>query len=418
MAKQDPVLIVGAGLAGLSCALELQAAGIPFLILEAADEACGRVRTDLVEGFRLDRGFQVYLSAYPDASRLLDYDDLQLRPFYPGALIRSEGRFRRLTDPWRKPLTAASDLWPPVLHLGDLLRMGRLRRAVLRLRELRALEISQVTTADYLRDFGFSDRTINLFFRPFFGGVFLDPELKTAGSTFAFVFRMMSLGPVCLPSSGMGSIPGQLSRMLAPGSLMFGERVTGVHSGGVEVESGREWSASAVVVATDGKEAHRMIGSLPERPFQTVTCLYFYAPQPPFREPYLVLNSEGSGPINNLVIPTNVSSDYHLGQEGCLVSITVLGCGDSPERLLDAVTDQLTDWFGGAVRSWKHLRTYEIKRALPRQFPQDLKVRMPVLPSGMFVCGDFLENASINGAVVSGRAAAGQVIRFLRPTRG
>ncbi|MGA1525128.1 MAG: FAD-dependent oxidoreductase, partial [Planctomycetota bacterium] len=113
---QRPVLVVGAGLAGLTCARALSAAGVPVRVLDAADAVGGRVRTDVVEGFRLDRGFQVLQTAYPEARRALDYGALELRPFEPGALVRVAGRFVRVVDPWRRPLGALASI--ALLALG------------------------------------------------------------------------------------------------------------------------------------------------------------------------------------------------------------------------------------------------------------------------------------------------------------
>ncbi|MFZ5833144.1 MAG: FAD-dependent oxidoreductase [Planctomycetota bacterium] len=100
MAPNCEVIVFGAGLAGLCCARRLMESGRDCLLLEASDGVGGRVRTDLVEGFRLDRGFQVLLTAYPAAQAILDYDRLDLRPFYAGAIVLHAGRFHRVADPW------------------------------------------------------------------------------------------------------------------------------------------------------------------------------------------------------------------------------------------------------------------------------------------------------------------------------
>ena len=132
MAANRDVIIIGAGLAGLSCARALHQRGISCLLLEASDDVGGRVRTDKLEGFLLDRGFQVLLTAYPEVRRWLDLESLNLRPFYPGALMRTAGRFERLVDPWRRPLDAIKQLFTSRIRMSDGLAVARLRRRACR----------------------------------------------------------------------------------------------------------------------------------------------------------------------------------------------------------------------------------------------------------------------------------------------
>ncbi len=219
------VLIVGAGLAGLCCARRLQSQGIRFQILEASDAVGGRIRTDYVEGFRLDRGFQVFLTSYPEARQSLDYQALRLRPFQPGALVRYGGRFHELSDPWRRPLASLGSLISPIGSLGDKLRVARLRARVLKGSIEDRFYDPELTTLGALQDDGFSASMIDRFFRPFLGGIFLDAELRTSSRMFQFVFRMVSLGSVCLPADGMEAIPRQLASALPPGSIRLGARV-------------------------------------------------------------------------------------------------------------------------------------------------------------------------------------------------
>ncbi|MBE3032537.1 MAG: FAD-dependent oxidoreductase, partial [Actinobacteria bacterium] len=166
------VIVVGAGLAGLCCARELASQGVDVLVLERSDAAGGRLRTDEVDGFLLDRGFQVLLTAYPEARRALDYERLGLRPFYAGALVRHRGGFARVADPLRHPLDAARNLRSGPGSLVDKLRVARLRRRLSRASLNEVLEAPQVTTAEALRLEGFSREIVDGFFRPFFGGIF------------------------------------------------------------------------------------------------------------------------------------------------------------------------------------------------------------------------------------------------------
>ena len=188
------VIVVGAGLAGLSAARTLQAAGRRVRVLEASDGVGGRVRTDVVDGFRLDRGFQVLLTAYPEVQRSLDLPALRLQRFDPGASVYVGGRFHTVGDPFRQPSTALSTVMAPIGSVADKLRIARLRAQVRRgdVREL--LRGHDVPTVEALRERGFSETMIDRFFRPLFGGIQLDPTLGTSARMFDVIFRMLASG--------------------------------------------------------------------------------------------------------------------------------------------------------------------------------------------------------------------------------
>lgn len=412
--KHDAI-VVGAGLAGLCCAVQLQRSGADFVMVEASDSVGGRIRTDRVDGFQLDRGFQVFLTSYPEAKQQLDYRALRLKPFLPGAMVRHAGGFHLLADPWRSPFSAVSSLLSPIGSFADKLRIARLRSRSLRGSVEDRFDDPETTTLRALQDAGFSDSIIDRFFRPFLGGIFLDPELMTSSRMLYFVFRMFSLGAASLPAEGMQAIPRQLASALPESKIRLNERVARVHSGGVCLESGEELSARAVVVAVDGIAAGTLLGGEIASAGQGVSSLYFAAERPPIQQPLLVLNGGEGGPINNLCVPTLVAHTY--GPVGAsLISVTVLGASEAPERLIAEVRDQLGEWFGPATKGWRHLRTYRIPYALPQQSPPALS--SPERPvrwgPGVYVCGDHRDNASIQGAMVSGRRAADAVLEDLR----
>ena len=415
------VIVIGGGLAGLACALRLQQQGIEALVLEGADRVGGRVRTDRVEGFALDRGFQVYLTAYPEGRRVLDLEALGLRPFYPGALVRRRGRFHKVADPWRRPLDALVSLASPVGTLGDKLRVRALRARARNGAVEERLSAPQTTTLAALRRDGFGDGMIDAFFRPFLGGVFLERELETSSRMLEFVFRMFSAGDAALPAGGMQAIPEQLALRLPSEAVRTDTVVLAVDRDGVTLAGGKRLPAQAIVIATEGPEAARLAaGALESAPgaappaVRSTTCLYFAAARPPVAEPILVLSGDGpaDGPVNNLCVPSLAQPGY-APSGAALVSVTVLGLpalGDAALRA--AVLDQLTGWFGVQVRGWQHLATYRIPFALPAATPADLDPpSRPVrLREGLYVAGDHRENPSIHGALVSGRRAAEALI--------
>ncbi|MEM9345877.1 MAG: NAD(P)/FAD-dependent oxidoreductase [Planctomycetota bacterium] len=401
------VVIVGAGLAGLCCARRLQESGRRFLVLDAADAVGGRIRTDGVDGYRLDRGFQVFSTAYPEAQKILDYKPLDLHSFEPGALVRYGGAFHQLTDPWRRPLRGICSVFSPVGTLADKLRVARLRSRVLRGSTEDQFKIPETTTIEALQQDGFTDSMIERFFRPFLGGIFLDPGLQASSRMFNFVFRMFSSGDATLPAEGMEAIPQQIASRLPSGTVRLNTRVAGFESGSVRLESGETIRAQAIVVATESPVAAELLGEPVSPGSQGVTCLYFAADRPPIDEPVLVLNGEGTGPVNNLCVPSLLVPCAPDGRH--LVSATVLGIPGADDAALESeVREQLASWYGPEVGGWRHLRTYRIPHALPRQAPPALaEPERPVrLKDGVYVCGDHRDNASINGAMVSGRRAA------------
>jgi phytoene dehydrogenase-like protein len=407
------VLIVGGGLAGLCCALHLHQSGRNFLLLEGSDQIGGRIRTDLVDGFRFDHGFQVLLTSYPEVRRILDLDSLGLRPFRSGAIVRIDAGFARITDPFRNPLSFISALRSPIGTLGDKLRIARWRR---RLRSAPIDEIwrgPQTTAGDALTGLKFSPGFIDSFFRPFLRGVFLEPALETSSRAFEFVMKMFALGDAALPSGGMGAIPEQIAARLPAGSIRTQSPVASIIEGGVELDGGERIQASASVIATEGLEASRLLGEDSKRRWNAVRCLYFASDQPPIKEPFLVLNGTGRGPINNLCVPSQIAPSYAPAGKS-LISVSVLGTGEAGDRnLLASVREQLAEWFGETAAAWRHLRTYTITNALPSQSVADLEpvIRPTRLRGGLYVCGDHRDSASIQGAMESGRRAAESLLR-------
>lgn len=408
-----PVIIVGAGLAGLTCARHLQRRDVPCTVVEASDGVGGRVRTDVVDGFRLDRGFQVMLSAYPETRRELDYDALDLRPFYDGALVRHNGAFHRIADPFRHPFDAPRTLFSPVGTLGDKLRVARARQSLTSMSVSEIMAQPETTTIKALRSrWGFSQVMVDRFFRPFFGGIFFDRSLKASSRMFEFIFKMFSEGQTVLPARGIEAIPQQIAGHLASGTVRLNTKVASIDGETVTLDDGTSVEGRAVVVATEAPEAHRLIGDVQPTESRSTTCLYFAASDSPLDIPALVLNGDGTGPVNNVSVLSDVAPSY--APEGqSLISVVVVG--DPPEtgeELQRAVRDQLIDWFGLKAGGWEHLRTDRIPYALPEQKPPFLSPpERPVRRRpGLYVCGDHTRTASLNGALASGRAAARAVV--------
>jgi phytoene dehydrogenase-like protein len=416
------VAVIGAGLAGLSCALYLQDAGLAVTLLEASDAPGGRMRTDVVEGFRLDRGFQVMLTAYPEAKRLLDYGALQLQKFEPGALVWHKGKFHRFADPFRNPTAAAALLLDPIVPWTDKLRVAKLRARVQRGTWEAMFGRPEKTTRDYLQAVPFSANIMERFFEPFFGGVFLERELVTSSRFCEFLFRMFAAGDTVVPAAGMQQIPLQLAAKLRAGTLVTSARVSKVTRSAlsfqVEMEGGEKREARAVVLAVAGNEGNALLGgvggwSVPEvRGWNKTTAFCYAAQQAPVNEPMILLNGEGrgAGPVNNVAVMSAVSSSYAPPGAHLVVASVV---GEAPAenaalmQLDDAVRAHMRKWFGPIVDSWRMLRAYPLPRALPQQRHAEWEQAPVRLGSsgGVYMCGDYRETASIQGALASGRRA-------------
>ena len=409
--SEEPVIIVGAGMAGLSCAVHLRAAGLNLRLIDSGDGVGGRVRTDVVDGFLLDRGFQVYLDAYPETGDLLDLKALDLRKFEPGALIFNGKRLKRLMDVFRRPASIWTSATAPIGGFIDKLRVGLMRSQILGSTLEQIANREDRKTESYLRGRGFSEAMIDSFFRSFYGGIFLESELRTSSRMFEFTFKMFGQGSATLPAKGMGEIPKQLAARLPPGSITLNQKVVSLDAHSVTLSSGEQIPGRAVVLATNAASVGSLLPDLRERmpEWRSVTNLYFCAPSSPINESIICLNGSGEGVVNNVCALTDVSPDYSP-DERALISVSVLGL--HPQEALPAkVRQELMGWFGECVAKWCHLRTDLIPEALPEQTPMAQKNKLGFIQQkGIYVCGDHVTCASIEGAVISGKRAAEAII--------
>lgn len=379
------IIIIGAGLAGLACARALSGRGLSCTILDASDEIGGRVRTDRVDGFQLDRGFQVFLSGYPEAQATLDYPALKLQTFHPGALVRYAGRFHRVSDPFRRPQDALATAMSSIGSLRDKLTMLKLRQDALHRQLSTRAGGGAQTTLEALQAYGFSSAMQERFFRPFLGGVFLDQSLSTPCGVFEQVWAAFSYGAIALPREGMGAIARQLAEEIPKATIRLRAPVACLDGGRVVLASGERLDSAAVVLATD---------------YATAAA--------PVRGPWLMVNGDGQGPIGTASVLSEVSPAYApAGRALVAVSLADQSTSDSPE-LLAAVRRQLCDWFGRQAEDWRHLRTDCIDRALPPLSVLAVQngVGQPRIRPGLYHCGDYCASGTLDGALRSGRQAA------------
>ena len=407
--ERAEVVVVGAGLAGLAAARHLHRAGRDVVVLEASDGVGGRVRTDLVDGYQLDRGFQVVLTAYPELEAQLDVPALQLRCFEPGALVWDGTKMHMVGDPIRRPGTLLRTGVARVGSTADKLRLLRLRNRLRRTTAPDLLRQPDVPTLVALEAQGFSGRMIDQFFRPFVGGIQLDPSLQTSRRMFDVILKSLFAGAAAVPAAGMGAIPEQLAAHLPPDRLHLDTVVTSVNAGGVVVVGDRLISAERIIVAVEGPVAAALLG-LPAVDSNPASCVWFGAAAPPMTDRYIVLDGTGAGPALNIAVMSNVAPEY-APEGSALIAAACPGVNDA--GLEPAVRAQLRAMWGSAVDSWVHLRTDAIAHGQPDQRPPFSPKQSVARGDGLFVCGDHRDTASIQGALFSGRRCADAVLSTL-----
>jgi phytoene dehydrogenase-like protein len=409
--KHD-VIIVGAGLAGLSCAVRLTRAGLSVVVLEATDRVGGRVRTDVVDGFVLDHGFQVLLTAYPACRELLDYPDLRLHRFDPGALVRHRGKFSQLGDPWRRPSQALSTAFSTVGSFADKLRIAKLRLQCRRgsLEELYCRP--NISSLQRLQQAGFTAEMIDQFFRPFLGGVFLDESLSVSSRMLEFVFRMFAEGDIAIPADGMAAIPRQLADQLPHGTLRLSTTVASIDGGTVLLSDGTSLATSRIVVATESSAAARLLSRKElDTAWQGTTTVYYAADRSPHNRKHLMLRGDESGPIQTAVVLSNVApQSAPTGKSLISVSVGPDAPTEDMEALDQSIRRQMRGWFGDQATSWHRLRVYQVPYALPSLSFDKIIANVDATStpghSRVYVCGDHCETPSIQGAMNSGLRVA------------
>ncbi|MGW8888112.1 NAD(P)/FAD-dependent oxidoreductase [Streptomyces sp. NPDC055749] len=398
-------IVVGAGLAGIACALDLVRAGLRVEVLEASDGVGGRMRTDRRDGFLLDRGFQVFNTAYPQVKRRLALRDLRLRPFTPGVLAQTSTGQVRITDPTRRPGEAASLLPGRVLSARDLTALATLTARDVLLPADALKRLPDRATSAALTRAGLSSRAVDDLLRPFLAGVFLEDELATSARYFHMVWRSMARGTLCLPAEGIGAVPEQLAAGLPDGTLRLETPVSAVTDTGVLLQDGGERPAALVVVATDGATAARLLPGLPAPEGRTVTTYYHATGTSPLAEPTLVVDT---GPVVlNTCVLSEVTPTY-APPGTALVSTSVLG-GDRPGRE-DAVRGRLSELYGADTSTWTSVATYTVHDALPAMPPPWPLSRTTRYAPDRYVCGDHRATGSVQGALASGTRAAREVL--------
>ncbi len=400
-------IIIGAGIAGLIAAIELEKAGFTPTIIEASDRVGGRVKTDTVDGLKLDHGFQVLLTAYPEAKHYLDYDKLDLIRFSPGSVIYKDSKPTKIGDPQR----GISFLWPTITA-----SIGSLRDKFLILKLSKKLQNKNVkaifsdvekTTLYYLKDFGFSDKMIHHFFQPFFAGIFLEEDLSTSSRMFEFVYKMFSTGDAAVPKAGMQAIPDQLAAQLKNTNIRLNTTVKSIADKTINLGNAESITAEHIIIATDPSPFFQDKSTAVD--WKSCHTIYLEADKSVLNETIIGLLPNKNLFVNNFHFLEDV-----FDIDKSVISVTVVRDHKlSEDELISKVKDELQEHCG--IRATELLKTYYIKKALPDITDLQLipSSNQTTIREGIYVCGDHLTYGSLNAAMANGRQAAEALIKDL-----
>lgn len=403
MNSEAKVYIIGAGISGLISAIELEKAGFSPTIIEKTNSVGGRVKSDLIEEYLLDYGFQVLLTQYPAARRYLDYDKLQLQKFAPGAVIFKNGQSYKIGDPLRDPSFLWSTMTAAVGSISDKLKILKLSNQVKRTDLDTIFQEEEKTTLQYLKDYGFSQKIIDHFFLPFFSGIFLEPHLDTSCRMFLFVYKMFSEGNASIPKAGMQAIPNQLQGQLQKSKFLFNTSVKSIDDGQIHLVDGLNLDADMILIATDPTNILKTNKPKPTQ-WHACTTLYFKAPSSTLQQAIIGLIADPNALVNNVHFPSDLQSQNN---SKALLSATVVKAHQLNEAdLVKKVKAELATYCGIQDVEW--IKSYVIEKALPKV--KELKYRAAKTDihfgGNVFLCGDHLANGSLNAAMESGQQAA------------
>jgi phytoene dehydrogenase-like protein len=406
MSSRAEVVVVGAGLAGLSAATRLAAAGCDVQVFEAAPHAGGRLATRQIDGFVVDRGFQVLNTGYPRAADL-DLDALDLGWFERGAIIRVDGRAHRVVDPRQRPTAALVTATAPLgsLRQKAALSVFSLRAGYTPVRQL--LRAPERSAEAALRSAGVGDDALERFLRPFLAGVLLEAELATSSRYLDLLWRSFVRGRIGLPAAGMQAVGEQLAARLPAGRLHLSTGVRTVSAGTLVTDTGT-WTADAVVVATDPGTAGELLPMVEAAAPRQVTTHLHVLPESPWTSPLIVLGQPGGRLVNSVVV-SDAQPRYSPDGRALVASSTLEPTSEEDVRAEIAAAHDVSP------SDLAHLTSITVPGAQPAALPP-LQVRRPVdLGEGLYVCGDHRDTPSIQGAMASGARTARAVLRALRP---
>lgn len=391
------IAIVGAGLSGLTAAKILYKKNIDFELIEASASIGGRVKTEHIEGFLLDCGFQVLLDSYELLHKYVNLENLKLKSFEPGAqILTNDDKLHTISDPLRSPTHLLSTLFSPIGSFSDKIKILSLKSS---------LPLPDATSYNHLKKIGFSEKIISTFFRPFFSGVLLEKELESPASFFAFLYNRFSAGLATLPEKGMGQLPIELAKDLSQKRIRLKTKVNAItDEGEIFFSDGSSQKYDKIILAVDALNASKIYTHF-DFPIKkrSVLTVYFASNARPVDHRFLFLNASQKGIVNHIAFLSNTQKSYApLGRH--LISVNII---DDKEHSPAVILDEISSWNVFNTKDWTFLKSYLIDYALPGTYYQGTRNNSL---SNVILAGDYMENPSIDGAMKSGEKAALQVI--------
>ncbi len=402
--KNYKVYIIGAGVSGLVAAKVLEEKGFNPIILESTDSVGGRVKTDFIDGFQLDHGFQVLLTAYPKAQQYLDYSALDLQEFLPGSIVFKNKKSISIGDPLRKRSFLIPTLLASVGSFSDKLKILRLNKKLKRKTLDEIFSDKEFTTLEYLNNLGFSPKIIDEFFKPFFTGIFLETDLNTSSRMFEFVYKMFGEGNAAIPKSGIGEIPKQLNEQLSSTTIKLNSKVQSVKDGEIILENGEKLVSDYTIITSN---ANKLVSNLRNDLLEWKSCqtLYFKSPNRIIKKRLIGLLPEKNSLANNIFYHTSLNTNQKSSEE--LLSVTVVKEHSLSEKsLVNKIQVELLEYCG--IVDLEFIKMYKIPNALPKlnNLQNEIPPSETRLTSTIFLAGDVQLNGSLNAAMLSGERAA------------
>lgn len=400
------VIIVGAGLSGLSAAYQLQQKGYKVAIYEANGKVGGRCKSDYIDGYILDKGLHFFQKGYSESKNTFDYKSLRMEPIYPGAMIHYNNNFHLVTNPLRNIGDVFSMAFLPFMNFRDKIKLASMLTFLMTSSDDQLKKFHSITTKEYLLSRGFSDKLIDTLFRPLCHAIYFDSTLNTSAYLFTSMMKNFAFEESALPAHGIGSIAVQLGEKLENNTVHFHSKVKKISKNSIELASGEVIEAKKVIVSIPPQEVEKIF---PERTteveYSPYTCLYFSTKTPPVKSAIILLNGKEEGIVSHVFVPTTIQPSY-APPGNHLVCVTLKSFEDKEEdELIDDILKELIDWFGVKVNDWMHIKTYHIENALPTVHSNH-EINYTEVVDGIHFCGDGLSYGSVNNALISGKTTA------------